>query len=191
MDRERVKLNAIWSLHLQVHWRNRHWLSPGLLFKHTCKCGSYATAHSVHERDGGFCEGKAEAGRDLDEVGGGGGGEVGAKSKEKLHSSRLPRFYANVWLQKMICTFHHENKASLQRYTTTLYIHPLPTPHPMPQTENCILFTCLVLTLFSLSCLCRALTIDCIWVVRRFTGLKPKNKSTVHVYTVCRAVVQC
>ena len=39
-------------------------------------------------------------------------------------------------------------------------------------------FTCLVLTLFSLSCLCRALTIDCIWLVRRFTGLKHKNKST-------------
>ena len=36
--------------------------------------------------------------------------------------------------------------------------------------------TCLVFTLFSFSCLCKALTMDGIWVVRRFTGLQRAKK---------------
>ena len=38
------------------------------------------------------------------------------------------------------------------------------------------MYTCLVFTLFSFSCLCKALTMDGIWVVRRFTGLQRAKK---------------
>ena len=44
--------------------------------------------HSVHQRDGGFCEGKERAGRDLDKAKGG----LEVKNMEKLYSSHLPRF---------------------------------------------------------------------------------------------------
>lgn len=130
MDRERVKLNAIWSLHLQVHWRNRHWLSPGLLFKHTCKCGSYATAHSVHERDGGFCEGKAEAGRDLDEVGGGGGEKWGQRARRNCTLPVFPDFTLMFDCKKWFAHFIMRTKLVCK----DIQLHCTSTPFP-PHTQ--------------------------------------------------------
>ena len=162
MDRELVRIRARWSLQLQVDWRNDNWLSHGLSFKHKCKCGICTTVHSVHQRDSGFYE------------------------RETARRNRiLPVFPDFIKLmfdcRKWFARSTHVTM-STRLVCKDLRLHRISTTPNTQCPKQKTVFTCLVLTLFSLSCLCRALTIDCIWVVRRFTGLKHKNKSTVHVY---------